>query len=269
MEMDARKRTSRRQKRTGQVRADSDIPHFRTVRYGGFDEARIICYLWDLVKAVEAIELVETIDGTGEDSRQKIDAEKMEKLKKQIRSRVRVEMRRYFLRQKRRNVKRICSVVLMVLGVAVLFVFLIGIDRVSGNSMYPYLNHGDWIVYSRVSRELRRGEVVVFEKNGEVMVKRITGLPGDQVEISASGYHVVVNGIPIQETCVPLTNPVLESGGDRKIDRMGVPMTVMDGQYLVLGDNREISIDSRDSDIGTVSEGNILGRVVLIVRMNG
>ena len=45
-------------------------------------------------------------------------------------------------------------------------------------------------------------------------------------------------------------------------------MMVMDGQYLVLGDNRRISIDSRDSDMGTVPNGDILGRVVLVVRFN-
>ena len=46
-------------------------------------------------------------------------------------------------------------------------------------------------------------------------------------------------------------------------------MKVMDGQYLVLGDNRGVSIDSRDSQIGTVADGEILGRVILIIRTNG
>ena len=49
---------------------------------------------------------------------------------------------------------------------------------------------------------------------------------------------------------------------------MGQPLTVMDGQYLMLGDNRGISIDSRDSRIGTVPREDILGKVILVIRLN-
>lgn len=53
---------------------------------------------------------------------------------------------------------------------------------------------------------------------------------------------------------------------EQKGNEMGVPLTVIDGQYLVLGDNRGVSIDSRDRDMGTVAEERILGTVILIVR---
>ena len=145
------------------------------------------------------------------------------------------------------------------------FGFLIGIDRVSGNSMYPYLNYGDWVVYSRqLGSGIHRDEVVVFEKNGENLVKRVAGLPGDTVEISETGGRVVVNGIEVQENYVTLTG----SSGKETASRMGQPLTVMDGQYLMLGDNRGISIDSRDSRIGTVPRENILGKVILVIRLN-
>ena len=143
-----------------------------------------------------------------------------------------------------------------------LFVFLIGIDRVFGMSMYPYLNDGDWIVYSRIGKEMRRDEVVVFEKDGESMVKRIAGLPGDTVEINASGSCVIVNGVQVREDYVTLT----DEDKEKAEDEMGMPLTVMNGQYLVLGDNRTVSIDSRDSNIGTVPEEAVLGRVIWIVR---
>ena len=55
---------------------------------------------------------------------------------------------------------------------------------------------------------------------------------------------------------------------DQVAEQMGVPMTVMDGQYLVLGDNRSISIDSRDSRMGTVPAEEMRGRVVLVIRKN-
>ena len=59
------------------------------------------------------------------------------------------------------------------------------------------------------------------------------------------------------------------SSGKETASRMGQPLTVMDGQYLMLGDNRGVSIDSRDGEIGTVPREHILGKVMLIVRIRG
>ena len=222
--------------------------HFRMVRFGGFEEGQVICYLWDIVKSLE----------TGPDT----EAAPNIQLKNQLRRRIRVEMRRYFARQKHRNMTMLAGALSVLLCVCGLFGFVIGIDRVSGTSMYPYLNDRDWIVYSRMAREFRRNDVVVFEKNGEVMVKRVAGLPGDRVEINRAGNQVVVNGEEIREDYVTLTKPEeLESR-----EKMGPAQVVMNGQYLVLGDNRAESVDSRDSNVGTVPSENILGKVVWIVR---
>ena len=225
--------------------------HFRVARFGGFEETQIICYLWDIVKEVD----------TGEDP----EGGDLPGLKKELRRRIRVEMRRYFVRHRRRNVKLIVTALALAACVIGTFGFLIGIDRVSGNSMYPYLNYGDWVVYSRqLGNGIHRDEVVVFEKNGENLVKRVAGLPGDTVEISETGGRVVVNGNEVQENYVTLTG----SSGKETASRMGQPLTVMDGQYLMLGDNRGISIDSRDSRIGTVPREDILGKVILVIRLN-
>ncbi|MFR2845863.1 MAG: signal peptidase I [Hungatella hathewayi] len=240
---------SRRQKQISRIRKSGKASHFRTVRHGGFEETQIICYLWDMIKAVE--EGQKTRTGA---------ADRLDEAVRQMRRQVRVEIRRYFLRRKRRNVGTALVLAAMALSVTCLFTFVIGIDRVSGESMYPYLNHGDWIVYSRLGERVERDAVVVFEKDGENFVKRVVGLPGDTVEISMSGGRVVVNGSQVRERYVTLTDP------EQKGNEMGVPLTVIDGQYLVLGDNRGVSIDSRDRDMGTVAEERILGTVILIVR---
>ena len=261
---------SRRQKQKGQRRKERRASHFRTTRFGGFEETQIICYLWDIVKSVEILavdrkaslpssQVVRTEDGV----------EELTDLARQLRKRIQVEIRRYFLRRKRRNVRLIIQALLAAVCVMVLFGILVGVDRVSGDSMYPYLNNGDWIIYSRLCQEKQRDEVVVFEKNGESLVKRIAGLPGDTVEISSLGDSVIINGVQVRENYVTLTNPDERMGPPEETDMMGPPLKVMDGQYLVLGDNRSVSIDSRDSEMGTVSEGEILGKVILIIRTNG
>ena len=242
---------SRRQEQRGRKKKIKTPLHFDTVRFGGFDETQIICCLWELVKAMEAVEA-----GKG----------KLPSLKKQLHSRIRVELRRYFARKKRRNMKMIVCLLLAAASLTAFFGAVAGIDRVSGNSMYPYLNHGDWILYSRVGRGYHMGEVVVFDRKGTRYVKRIAGLPGDTVEISASGGRVVVNGAQMRESYVTLKKPEPDRKGTGEADYMREPLTVMDGQYLVLGDNRSESIDSRNRDMGTVPEEEIRGRVIMIVR---
>ncbi len=256
---------SRRQKPKGKRQKEGKASHFRTVRFGGFDETQTVCYLWETVKSIEAVERDLSKTGGEYLGAENFGAKGLKDLgalKRRMHSRIRVEMRRYFLRKKRRDMKMIAGIVFLVTSAIIVFGLLAGIDRVSGNSMYPYLNNGDWILYSRLPGEIKRHEVVVFEKNGESFVKRIAGLPGDTVAVTESGSRVVVNGVQVREPYVTLSDQKEEEVQDG----MGTPLTLMDGQYLVLGDNRAVSIDSRDSNIGTVGREAVLGRVVLIVR---
>ena len=243
---------SRKRQRKGRMKKEKKNVHFQIARLGGFEETQVICYLWDLVKGLEMAEFSNSEDG---------GLQQAKALEKQIRSRTRIEMRRYFFRKRRRSVRNIIGVILLSIFLISLFTCVLGVDRVNGNSMYPYFNNGDWIVYSRIVGPLKRNNVVVFEKNGENLVKRVAGLPGDVVEISASGGQVLVNGTQIREDYVTMA-PRYGDGTDDK----GIPLTVMDGQYFVLGDNRKISIDSRDSEMGTVAANEVRGRVLLMIR---
>ncbi len=267
--------TSRRQESGGRTKKERKHTHFQSVHFGGFEESQIICYLWETVKSMESMERkwkkgteVPLGNGAGDCLRE------LAELEKQMRRRVRVEIRRYFMRRKRRNVRMLFVALAAVVCIVGVFGVLLGVDRVSGESMYPYLNNGDWIVYSRVGGRIQRGEIVVFEKNGENLVKRVAGLPGDTVEVLASGNDVIVNGVrDMTLETNPAGNSYLqdrnEEGGhaaDGNADEPGTPLTVLDGQYMVLGDNRRISIDSRDDRVGTVRQKDILGRVILVVR---
>lgn len=247
---------SRKQKGKNRNRKDRKISHFQSVRFGGFEETQVICYLWDLAKAMD---LFQQDEQSG--------MKKLTGLEKEMRSRVRVEMRRYFLRHKRRNTLLVFGGITFMACVMLLFTQLIGVDRVFGNSMYPYLNNGDWVVYSRIGKKIQRDEVIVFEKQGESLVKRVAGLSGDTVEISASGNCVAVNGILVSEAYGIRLDSETDAERKEREEPLETPQTVLDGHYLVLGDNREVSVDSRDKKIGMVAEDEILGRVVLIVRL--
>lgn len=128
---------------------------------------------------------------------------------------------------------------------------------VVGESMEPTLRPGDRIYYTAFSKP-RFNDLVIFDAGpiyGRV-VKRVVGLPGDTILVSADG-RLVRNHVLMEEPYIQLDG--LCNSGMREI-------TVAEGRYFVLGDNRAESIDSRDSRIGTIDGGAILGVVTNFIR---
>jgi signal peptidase I len=109
--------------------------------------------------------------------------------------------------------------------------------------------------------DIRRGDVVVLRvpakisRTNDVFVKRVIGLPGDHVACCDSSGRVTVNGKPLDETYLyPGDRPSFAS----------FSVTLRRGQIWVMGDRRNISLDSRQW--GPVPESGVLGRVVFIQR---
>ncbi|MEN8242256.1 MAG: signal peptidase I [Chloroflexota bacterium] len=140
----------------------------------------------------------------------------------------------------------------------VLFLVINGLTarvRVDGPSMEPsYFDH-DRIVVSKVSYifgEVQRGDVIVFPapiSPDEDYIKRVIGLPGDRIRVT--GGYVYVNDIAIDEPYIkspPLT-PMSE-------------ITVLEGFVFVMGDNRNVSSDSRSW--GPLASEDILGKAVFV-----
>ncbi len=125
--------------------------------------------------------------------------------------------------------------------------------QVDGPSMTPTLLNSQYIIVNKADYYLhapQRGDVVVFRypRNTTIdFVKRIIGVPGDTVTISANGV-VAVNGVTISE---PYTNDLLNYYGSEH-------WTLASGQYFVMGDNRGDSSDSRD--LGPVPRSDIIGK---------
>ncbi len=123
---------------------------------------------------------------------------------------------------------------------------------VQGDSMLPYLEEGQYILVNR--RAYRRtnparGDVVVLRHPagaGRSFIKRIVGLPGEQVEVGGGG-------VSIAEAAAPSPSPLAEEGSS------GVRYLLGEGQYFVVGDNLQESDDSRN--FGPVDREMILGRV--------
>ena len=105
------------------------------------------------------------------------------------------------------------------------FVFLIG--YVPSESMEPTLKKESYILGSRLYGDLKTGDIVVFEHEGTVMVKRIAACPGEEITVDGILYYVP------------------------------------DGSYFMLGDNKDNSYDSRYWECPYISEEKIIAKMII------
>ena len=127
---------------------------------------------------------------------------------------------------------------------------------VSGESMENTLHNGESLLVNKIAYEPSRYDIVVFYPLGreedEYYVKRIYGLPGETVQIK--GKDIYIN------------NQIIEDKyAKNAMDDAGIaeePLKLGEDEYFVLGDNRRVSKDSRDSEVGPVKKENIAGHVV-------
>ena len=139
-------------------------------------------------------------------------------------------------------------------------VFLIGIRiaEVDGNSMYPGLVSGDKIIISGIFYTPDYGDIVAIgraDSDNNSFIKRIVGLPGDEIDINFDTHIVTVNGDVVPETYK--VHAALSEKGD-----LTYPVTVPENCVFVLGDNRDDSLDSRFSEIGFIKLDEIAGKAI-------
>jgi len=143
-----------------------------------------------------------------------------------------------------------------VAAIAVLIaVFLMPVMRIYGSSMNPILQEGD-IVVSVKDNSMKTGDVVAFYYNNKILVKRVIAQSGDWVDISEDGT-VYVNNQQIDE-------PYLQEKAFGECN-ITLPYQVPDEKVFVMGDNRSVSIDSRNTAVGCVSQEQVVGKIVFCV----
>jgi signal peptidase I len=104
------------------------------------------------------------------------------------------------------------------------------------------------------SGKFNTGDVIAFYYNNKILVKRVIAGPGDWVDIKDDGT-VYVNDVELDEPYV-----VEKALGDCNIT---LPYQVPESRVFVMGDHRSVSIDSRNTAVGCVSEEQIVGRLVM------
>lgn len=152
----------------------------------------------------------------------------------------------------RRVIKNTVYALVIVAAVAVLIATLVlPVLQISGSSMEPTLNNGEIVVLVKVP-EMKRGDLCAFSYSNKILIKRVIGLPGDEIVMDADG-NVAVNGEVLSE-------PYITDKGLGECD-IEFPYTVPEGEYFLLGDHRTTSIDSRNTVIGCIEREQIVGKL--------
>ena len=155
------------------------------------------------------------------------------------------------------KVKVLLPYIIIILVVLFIKAFIVTPIKVNGESMYPTLEEGDIMILNKTAyyfNKPERFDIVVVNMPDEYLIKRVIGLPGEHIEYKNNTLYV--DGKRVKENFkhgVTANFNIEELGSDT------IPLNT----YLVLGDNRENSLDSRE--LGFIREDQLLGRTSLII----
>lgn len=151
------------------------------------------------------------------------------------------------------------AVVFVIMSLVNIFIF--SISTVKGQSMQPTLWQGEKLFVNKISLNFvspKHGDIVVLHDPStgpdkkEYLVKRVIGIPGDIVEVKE--HKLYVNGKMVDEPYI-----------DTEIqDPDFAALTVEEGSYFVMGDNRHESASKDSRYFGSVSQDDIVGRADFI-----
>lgn len=131
--------------------------------------------------------------------------------------------------------------ILLCVGVWGLFRTVLFVGIVPSSSMEPTIPEGSFILGSRIFSELGRGDIIVFRHEGKTLVKRIVAVGEDTVSLNDQDGSFAVNQELATATRI---------------------LTVPEGYFFVVGDNRRNSLDSRVWEAPFVSGGTVIARLV-------
>lgn len=144
--------------------------------------------------------------------------------------------------------------------VILIFTFVARTAKVDGKSMNNTLAHNDFLVLWSLGYQPKQGDIIAANCEGlhEVIVKRVIAVGGQTIDINFETGEVIVDGVVLDEPYIANATTNDEYG-------FTYPVTVPEGKYFVMGDNRQGSRDSRDGAVKFVDREDILGKVVLRV----
>lgn len=144
---------------------------------------------------------------------------------------------------------------------SVIFTFIIRDANVVGNSMLDTLHSDDKILMTNFMYKPKCGDIVAINAENQIekrIIKHVIATEGQTLVVDYSKNAVYVDGIQIDE-------PYVSSITREPSNPLQIPYVIPEGYIFVMGDNRIISLDSRDKSIGLVSVNDVIGKAQFIV----
>ena len=152
-----------------------------------------------------------------------------------------------------RTLRSTIAILVVVAALAVLVATLwMPVLRIYGKSMAPPLADGQ-IVISIKTNDFKPGDITAFYHGNKLLIKRYIAGPGDWVNIDKEG-NVTVNGEALDEPYV-----TQKAYGETNIE---LPYQVPEDRCFIIGDNRDVSLDSRNTAVGCAASDEIVGKVM-------
>ena len=155
----------------------------------------------------------------------------------------------------RRLLWAIIKIVILIAAVISFAAFVLVGTKVQSDSMAPLISKGDWVIVNKTAKSYGRNDVILFKDSGDrKCVARIIAADGDVVDIHKNGGLIVNNKPEEREDILGETYST-----DTNVQ---YPVIVGEGEFFVLGDNREHSDDSRNYNTGNIDKNQIIGKVI-------
>ena len=157
----------------------------------------------------------------------------------------------------KRIIRELIPYIIIVVVVVLFRSFIATPVVVDGPSMDPTLKNGQLLILEKVNKKYQRMDIVVvktkIDGSKERLVKRVIGLPGESIEYKHDKLYI--NGKVVKDKFANITDRF-------SIEELYKTKKIPKGYYFVMGDNREVSLDSRDRRVGFVKKKDIVGKAI-------
>lgn len=159
---------------------------------------------------------------------------------------------------------------IIIFFVVIIRLFIATPVNVKGSSMNPTLQNGDTMILYKLTKSIRgikRFDIVVIKTDSGDLIKRVIGLPGDKIKYEVKYVNeektgvLTINGEVVEEKFLTTSKKIGTCETNWTI--CSEEITVPEGEYFVMGDNRDDSKDSRM--IGTIPLKDVKGTTDLIL----
>lgn len=155
------------------------------------------------------------------------------------------------------------KVVILVIAIFLLLEYVVGFYYYRGNSMFPNVKDGDFVVTWKLGTIQTNAVVTYKNDDGEMHIGRVVAKGGDEVSFTSDGELMVNGSVPSEEVFYATT--ILD------FSEIAYPYTVPEDNYFILNDYRSGDTESFNDSrtYKSISQSNLNGEVILLIRRRG